>query len=121
MYIPLVDEIATMLSGIIGCPLDQGKVMTWLFLHIGFGFLYRKIDGYYPRLIYGKVLGTLFCLSMYSLSRNKTNSRGDSHALHFLISDLLRYYALQGESSYICVHRRVYFPLSLSYQENVGE
>lgn len=121
MYTPLVDEIAAVLSGIIGCPLDQGKVTTWLLLHIGLGFLYRKIDGYYPRLIYGMALGTQFCLSMYSLSRKKTNFRGDSHALRLPIIDLLRYYALQEEGSYICIHRWFYLPLCLSYQENVGE
>ena len=67
MYIPLVDEISLGLGSMVGCPLDQAKVLVWLIIHVGCGYGYRKIEGYIPRLVYGMVLGTIFCISMFSI------------------------------------------------------
>lgn len=69
MYVPLVDELALGLGMVVGCPLDQGKVLVWLMIHIGCGYGYRQISGYIPRLVYGMVLGTIFCLSLFSFSK----------------------------------------------------
>jgi hypothetical protein len=69
MYIPLVDEMALGLAGVVGCPMDQAKVLVWLLAHIGCGYAYRYVKGYTERLVYGMVLGTIFCLSMFTLGK----------------------------------------------------
>lgn len=66
MYIPLVDELAMGLALGVGCPKDQAKVLVWLLLHIGCGYGYRFINGHLQRAIYGMVLGTVFCLSLFT-------------------------------------------------------
>lgn len=69
MYIPLVDELALGLGIVVGCPLDQAKVLVWLIIHIGCGYGYRFISGHLQRAIYGMVLGTIFCLSLFTIRK----------------------------------------------------
>lgn len=64
IFLP-VDILATGISKAIGCPLDQGKVLVWLLIHVGCGYGYRKIRGSLNRNLYGMTIGTLFCLSMF--------------------------------------------------------
>lgn len=121
MYTPIVDELAGLLSGLIACPLDQGKVTTWLLIHIGMGYAYRSVQGYMPRLIFGMALGTLFCLSMFTFSRPKAHTSSDGLALHFPICSVLRYDDVQGKGCHLYIHRRIRFLVSLPYKEDVGK
>ena len=93
MYIPVVDELALGLSGVVGCPMDQAKVLVWLLLHIGCGYGYRQVNGYIPRMVYGMALGTIFCLSMFSFSR--TRFTADETALLYFFLTVVYFITMQ--------------------------
>jgi|JFJP01.1.fsa_nt_gi hypothetical protein len=69
MVLHLVDLLAGLLAGPVGCPLDQAKVLVWILIHIGLGYGYRFVKGAMPRTLYGLVIGTLFTWSMYGMGR----------------------------------------------------
>ncbi len=69
MVFQLVDLLAGLLAGAVGCPEDQAKVLVWILAHIGLGYGYRFVHGSMPRTLYGLAVGTLFTWSMYGARR----------------------------------------------------
>lgn len=83
IFLP-VDLTASLLAKAIGCPYDQAKVLVWVLIFVGCGYAYRSVNGALNRNLFGLVIGSLFCFSMYGARKLISNQKPCSSTLTYL-------------------------------------